>query len=114
MALETLITMTAIAAAILGILGTYYKVWGAVSTNLEAKRLDYVVALAKDAAQNCSGSGYTVHLPFSIHYRCAGSALIFSLGEKEREIKGIRCGPGVGEGDARDFSVLNCEFVPIT
>lgn len=106
--------MTAIAAAILGIMGTYYKVWDAISTNLEAKRLDYAVALARDAAQNCSGSGYTVHLPFTVNYRCAGSSIVFSLGEKEREIRGIRCGPGAGEGETRDFSVLNCVFVPIT
>jgi len=72
-ALETLITMTAIAAAVLGIMGTYYKVWNAVSTSLEAKRLDYAAALTRDAAQNCSGSGYTVHLPFLVHYRCASS-----------------------------------------
>ncbi len=113
-ALETLITMTAIAAAVFGIMGTYYKVWNAVSTNLEIKRLNYAVALAKDAAQNCSGSGYTVHLPFSIHYRCEGSTVIFSLGEKEEKINKIRCGRGAREGETKDFSVLNCEFVPIT
>ena len=112
-ALETLITMTAIAAAVLGIMGTYYKVWNAVSTSLEAKRLGYAVALTRDAAQSCSGSGYTVHLPFTIHYRCDGS-VVFSVGEQEEKINGVRCGRGVEEGDTRSFSVLNCEFMPIT
>jgi hypothetical protein len=113
-ALETLITMTALAAAILGIVGAYAKVWDVMNDTLAQKRLNYVVAMLEDAAQDCSGSGYSIYLPFYITYRCNPNSVTIAIDKKEEEIKGIRCGPGASEGKTKKVKVLNCVFTPVT
>ncbi|NPA76179.1 MAG: hypothetical protein GXN93_00280 [Candidatus Diapherotrites archaeon] len=113
-ALDALITATAMAVAVLGIIGAYYKVWNVISDGLAEKRLNYAVALIKDAAQGCSGSEYAVHLPYNIDYKCGTNHVTISIGEKEQKIKGIRCGAGVSSGTTQDISVANCVFRPIT
>jgi hypothetical protein len=113
-ALETLITMTALAAAILGIVGAYAKVWDVMDSTLTQKRLNYVAAMLEDAAQECSGSGYSIYLPFYIIYRCNPNSVTISIGKKDEEIKGIRCGPGAAEGKTKKIKVLNCFFTPVT
>ncbi len=112
--LETLITLTAMAAAVLAITGAYSKVWDIVSAGLSEKRLNYAVALIEDAAQGCSGSGYEVHLPFRVGYVCTSDGVTLSIGGEKKKVSGVRCGPGVSEGNASSFSVLNCILRPVT